>query len=283
MRTPKFDIADEESFMIKSFQNRGIHFMTLQWDFFLAHAGADQDSAEKLYGLLIGEAKVFLDSKCLKWGDNWPRALAEAQRNSFITVVLISGESDEAYYEQEEIAAAVEMARQDSEKHRVVPIYLTDKVDSVPYGLKAKHSMIVSELGGLEATAESLLQLLRGLKDVERRTNREDAASANEEISPSRRKDTPGVNGNRLARQAENRYGAVGVSEISKILRPIITVLLFIVCISVMAMITCIAIPAVRNGIDLRLALSGLGSISTLSIGSLTFVFNKFLSAARGL
>lgn len=257
--------------------------MTHQWDFFLAHAGTDRDSAEKLYGLLAGEAKVFLDSKCLQWGDNWPRAIAEAQRNSFITVVLISGGTDKAYYEQEEIAAAIEMARQDSEKHRVVPVYLTGEVDSVPYGLKAKHGMIVSELGGLEGTAESLLQLLRSLKNVETGTNREDATPANEEGSPSRRKDTAGVNGNRLARPAETRYGAVGVSEISKILRPIIAVLLFIVCISVMAMITCIAVPSVRNGIDLRLALSGLGSISTLSIGSLTFVFNKFLSAARGL
>lgn len=141
--------------------------MPKTWDFFIAHAGSDKNSAEKLYELLITRSEVFLDSKCLLYGDDWPRKLPEAQVNSLITVVLISSNSDQAYYEQEEIAAAIEMARRDSDKHRVVPVYLEDRVTSVPYGLRAKHSIHVSELSSMDEVAQHLLNLLQRLRGKE--------------------------------------------------------------------------------------------------------------------
>ena len=51
------------------------------WDFFIAHAGADKASAEALYSLVASNARVFLDSKCLKPGDDWDRELTRAQRS----------------------------------------------------------------------------------------------------------------------------------------------------------------------------------------------------------
>jgi hypothetical protein len=61
-----------------------------KWDIFLAHAGADTPAAEKLYDLLESNCNVFLDSRCLSLGDTWDSELALSQKQSLITVVLIS-------------------------------------------------------------------------------------------------------------------------------------------------------------------------------------------------
>jgi hypothetical protein len=153
-----------------------------RWHFFLAHAAADIHSAESLYDLLIPQSKVFLDSRCLLLGDDWEEELPEAQRNSLITIVLVSSNTHKAYYQQEEIAGAIEMARTGKDKHRVVPVFLEDSSDinSVPYGLRLKQGLSISKNGGLPGISRSLLDLLeklqqpqtfigddKGLKDLE--------------------------------------------------------------------------------------------------------------------
>jgi len=72
------------------------------------------------------------------------------------------------------------------------------------------------------------------------------------------------------------------MNQILKILRPIIIVFLSILAITILTMILCIAIPSIREGIDLKLALYGLGGISTFLICCLMFIFNKFVQIARG-
>jgi TIR domain/NACHT domain len=139
------------------------------WDFFLAHAGADLTTAEKLYDLLL-PYKVFLDSRCLLLGDDWDHELSIAQRYSLITVVLVSSRTEKAYYQREEIAAAIAMARADTDKHRVVPVFLDDSFqikDKMPYGLRLKHGLSVEDLGGLEAVAERLRDLFEQIQKKE--------------------------------------------------------------------------------------------------------------------
>ncbi len=63
---------------------------TETWDFFIAHAGPDKESAEAIFDKLSPSARVFLDSSCLKLGDDWDIELREAQNNSKVTLVLIS-------------------------------------------------------------------------------------------------------------------------------------------------------------------------------------------------
>ncbi len=75
------------------------------WDFFIAHAGKDAAVAEALYDELYLNARTFLDSRSLMLGDDWDHALQRAQLNSRITVVLISENTDQAYYQREEIAS----------------------------------------------------------------------------------------------------------------------------------------------------------------------------------
>jgi HAD superfamily phosphoserine phosphatase-like hydrolase len=137
-----------------------------EWDLFLAHAGRDQGLAEELYGHINARVRVFLDSKVLRLGDDWDTLLAAAQRASLVTVVLITPGTEAAYYEREEIAAAIDMARQDRERHRVVPIYVPTDAGSpeVPYGLRLKHGLTLSEQLTLLDAAERLVELVRGLR-----------------------------------------------------------------------------------------------------------------------
>ncbi len=108
-----------------------------EWDFFIAHAGPDTVTAESLYDLLKEKARVFLDNRCLTVGDNWDKKLAEAQRELLITIVLISPNTEDAYYESEEIAAAIALARANETAHRVVPVYLGTPLQDL-YTLRSK-------------------------------------------------------------------------------------------------------------------------------------------------
>lgn len=134
-----------------------------KWDFFLAHAGPDLEFAEKLYILLNGKARVFLDSKNLDYGDLWPIKLAEAVKKSLITVIIISENSNKAYYQREEIAIAIEMSRAEDDRHRVIPLYISTNYET-PYGLKLTHSIFLSKTKGIEDVAEKLLELCAKIK-----------------------------------------------------------------------------------------------------------------------
>jgi hypothetical protein len=134
-----------------------------QWDFFIAHAGADSGIAESLYERLACNYHVFLDSRSLLPGDDWDLTLATAQSRSRITVVIISSNTTTAYYQREEIAAAIALARDDVQSHRVIPVFVDDsarETSGVPYGLRLKHSISISASGGLEGAAQHLTRVL---------------------------------------------------------------------------------------------------------------------------
>jgi len=134
----------------------------VDYDFFIAHAGADVAKAEIFFDLLARETKVFLDIKCLLPGDNWPAVIHAAQRKSRVTLVLVSDRTEQAFYEGEEIASAIALARDKPSEHRVVPIYLTERPpEYVPYGLRQKHALVVTEGISAEQIAGQLLDLYR--------------------------------------------------------------------------------------------------------------------------
>lgn len=144
---------------------------TMIWDFFIAHAGADKRKAELLYDLLAHASRVFLDSRCLEVGDDWDTKLATAQRTSLVSVVLISSKTEHAYYEREEIAAAIALAREAKGKHRVVPLYLDSTEEAsqaAPYGLRLKHALRLSDTFTLPDAARELLALLERLRQTSR-------------------------------------------------------------------------------------------------------------------
>ena len=97
------------------------------WDFFVAHAREDLPAAAKLFELLSPAARVFLDAHSIQLGDDWDITLAIAQRSSRVTVVLVSAHVNQVYYQREEIAAAIALARSNPDSHRVVPIFLSEE------------------------------------------------------------------------------------------------------------------------------------------------------------
>jgi hypothetical protein len=134
-----------------------------QWDFFIAHAGADSGIAESLYERLAPNFSVFLDTRSLLPGDDWDLALTTAQSKSRITVVLISSKTTTAYYQREEVAAAIALARDDVQSHRVVPVFIDNDArenKAVHYGLRLKHSISLDSSGGLEGAARHLTHAL---------------------------------------------------------------------------------------------------------------------------
>ncbi|MFE9747809.1 toll/interleukin-1 receptor domain-containing protein [Saccharothrix saharensis] len=134
-----------------------------RWDFFIAYASPDRRAAETLHDLLSPVFRVFLDRRSLLPGDDWARRLSAAQGGAAVTLVLISPRTDAAYYQREEIARALDLARREDDPHRVVPVLLDAPGDPVdlPYGLRLKHGVSVTDAGGLSGVADLLKSTLR--------------------------------------------------------------------------------------------------------------------------
>ncbi len=149
-----------------------------KWDFFIAYASADRTIARSLYEMLRPKSNVFFDKVSLQLGDNWDQELPRAQRDSAVTVVLVSTNTDDAYYAKEEVLAAIELAKNPKYRHRVVPIFLapmTSDRHDVPYGLRRKHGMNISSDGELKLSAQRLLELMVDAMEPEpvaQKTNR---------------------------------------------------------------------------------------------------------------
>ncbi len=136
---------------------------TKTWDFFIAYAAADKEMAEALYGELAPLAQVFLDSVCIVPGDNWDQALATAQHDSAVTVALVSAQASDAYYQGEEIANAIRMERNPTDRHRIVPILLpgsSSAGDELPYGLVRKQAIAMDVPDDLPEVARRLVAVL---------------------------------------------------------------------------------------------------------------------------
>ncbi|GAB2962748.1 TIR domain-containing protein [Saccharothrix stipae] len=129
----------------------------MEWDFFLAHAGADSPTAERLRSLLEPHATVFDDSM-LRAGEEWDLVLDRHLRASMITVVLVSRRTENALYLREEIARAIGLARADA-RRRVVPLVLED-VDALPYGLELRTPVRLADGLDLAGAAGKLLESL---------------------------------------------------------------------------------------------------------------------------
>jgi hypothetical protein len=135
----------------------------MDWDFFIAHAGADAAAAEALHELLKAGHKSFLDKRSIAPGLDWTEVLASAQRNSLVTVLLLSSNTKTAYYQREEIANAIHLSRQHARPHYVVPVFLDEGLEP-PYGLRIRHSIQLAEAGGFPGVVDALHNLLIEIK-----------------------------------------------------------------------------------------------------------------------
>ncbi|HEY0150864.1 MAG TPA: toll/interleukin-1 receptor domain-containing protein, partial [Longimicrobium sp.] len=142
-----------------------LHTSRPRWHVFIAYASADFPAAEALYDLLASELDVFLDARSLVPGDDWPRVLPAALRDSLIIVALVSPRADMAYYANEEIAIAIDLARRYPDRYRVVPVVVEDPDEQqsfLPYGLRSKHGLFARTAEERVSAVRRLVELAAG-------------------------------------------------------------------------------------------------------------------------
>ncbi|MGH9936906.1 MAG: toll/interleukin-1 receptor domain-containing protein [Blastocatellia bacterium] len=244
-----------------------------KWDFFLAHAGSDTPVAERLYDLLSPRAKVFLDSRTLLLGDNWDEELPLAQRNSLVTVVLVSANTERAYYQREEIAAAIDMARKNKNTHRVIPLYWKDPLDAQPdvhYGLRLKHGLFASGPDELPRVAERLIIL------------RQELAQRDKQVAALAQTQQQALSHVTSGGYKERYEAARAVMEIFPGARAVMVIIIMTL---LLAMVACLLFAVYTGSFDVTIqaALAILGSLFALAVSSLMLMWNKSVNLARDM
>lgn len=236
------------------------------WDFFLAHAAPDLEVARTLKRQLEPPAKAFLDDECIPLGESWDRKLAEALRSSLIHVILVSPHSDEAYYQCEEIAVAIQLTREDPHTRRVIPIYLNSKgvPNTVPYGLKTRHGLTLPDSKDLTAAKQRLLQTLQEVRRFERKKV-EVVAVQREAVE----KIQAGGSAELLA----------GLNEVTRFVRPLLQTLLALFVLSVVGLFLCLVLPQFAPQRGLLAAV--FGSLCALLLAAVTWLTARSLSYAQ--
>ena len=135
------------------------------WHLFIAYSHDDYQMALSLFNHLHADYRVFLDAKCVLLGDAWDEQVPAAQKQSLVTVVLISQHTESSWFQREEIASAIQLAKDRDSEHRVVPVYIDSDVPpkEVPYGLQRLHGVIAGMPSDMKEVATNLTQTLRTL------------------------------------------------------------------------------------------------------------------------
>jgi hypothetical protein len=131
-----------------------------QWDIFLCFAGKRQVDAQAFYGALSPHARVFFSPAQQDKLANWAAEIRRAQQKSDSTVVLVSVEGKDAYYQQEEVALGISLSRESGGAHKVIPVYLDGRPKATEwnlYGLHILQDVSVPEVGGINAAVDRVL------------------------------------------------------------------------------------------------------------------------------
>jgi hypothetical protein len=103
------------------------------WDYFVSYAAADREQAEDVAAGLLRYGSVFLDNWCLRPGDDWPKEIPGAQEASRTLIALITRNTKEAFFQNEEIQRGINLMR--AGRQRIVPI-VAQGLEAVPFGLE---------------------------------------------------------------------------------------------------------------------------------------------------
>jgi hypothetical protein len=139
-----------------------------RWDCFISYPATQQHVAAKLAELLSPRVAVFFDQTVLRPGDDWPRALARALDHSLVTAVIVSPQTERAFYEQEEIVRAIQRAREHDSDRRVVPLFvdgISPTDTRVPFGLRVKQGYTIESSEDIVDAADGIVALVGEISD----------------------------------------------------------------------------------------------------------------------
>ena len=120
--------------------------------------------------MLGARVRVFLDENSVPLGADYDVTIRDAQRRSYMTVVLVGDGADAAYYLRSEVQRAISLARIDDQRHRVVPLYLqgaAGREAAQLYGLNLKQGIDLTTLDDLPAAAERILNAITQARPAE--------------------------------------------------------------------------------------------------------------------
>jgi len=235
------------------------------WDFFLSHAGPDKDTAETLYHTLAPPAKVFLDAESLVPGDNFDTALPDALHASLISVILISPNTEKAYYEQEEIAMVIERTRADPDTHRVVPVYINSKdipPGKIPFGLKRKHSLYISGPDDFAKTGNQLLKTLDMMKKYE---IKKDATVVEQQKAVAK-----------ITNSSSRTEVISGFNDVTRFVRTPLYALMALFVLMIALLFVCMVIPSDVKGLLIAIV----GSLAALLLAGIFWLIARSLRYA---
>jgi tetratricopeptide (TPR) repeat protein len=130
-----------------------------RFDIFLSYASSDRSLAERLYRALSKKGVTVFYDKMLTAGVRWDYELARAQRDAYLTVLIISASTPSVYYSREEVAAATMSVRHDRSIPRLVPLYVGHSESykrQVPSSLRDVLGLTIKGEEELPAVAERL-------------------------------------------------------------------------------------------------------------------------------
>jgi Tol biopolymer transport system component len=111
---------------------------SILWDFFIAYSSRDVAYADRLFETLSNCGRVFIDHLCLQPGDIWAQQLRSQQERARCTILLVTENTDHAWFAYSEYVHAIELTR--TGNHRIIPI-LIGKESKLPYGLEQIHAL----------------------------------------------------------------------------------------------------------------------------------------------
>lgn len=127
---------------------------------FIAYSGQDLALARRLSELLAPRFKTFVAKDSLLPGEEWDLEIPKAQREAFVTVVLVTKNTETSFFQQEEIKSAIELSRSEESIHQVVPLLVGISRESIPYGLRRLHSITIEDEEELQSSIALIGRLL---------------------------------------------------------------------------------------------------------------------------
>lgn len=107
------------------------------YDVYLAYPPGADDLAALLYESLSPNYKVFFDARSLLPGDLWSDVRPAAQASALATLLLITPDTDGAWWQRSEIISAVDLAGRPDGRHRVIPLLARGVSNGkLPFGLE---------------------------------------------------------------------------------------------------------------------------------------------------
>lgn len=123
----------------------------MKYHIFISYPEQDYEIAHNIYKHFSPRFKVFVDKITLKSGDEWSIEIPNAQKNSVVSLIVVSQNTYSGFYEQEEIARAI-MLKRKTKKHIIIPVLVKKNniLPDIPYGLQNIQNIVLEDIYNLD-------------------------------------------------------------------------------------------------------------------------------------